>query len=58
MIFYVQVAREVSRALSHVVSCLPGQRVVERAIDDINAISKALNDPNVKVRLLCFPCVD
>ncbi|XP_066931569.1 talin-2-like isoform X1 [Clytia hemisphaerica] len=42
------VAREVSRALSHVVGCLPGQRVVERAIDDINAISKALGDPNVQ----------
>jgi len=46
-----QVAREVSRALSHVVSCLPGQRIVDDAIDDITAAIRALQDPNLRVSI-------
>jgi len=37
--------------LSHVVSCLPGQRIVDDAIDDITAAIRALQDPNLRVSI-------
>jgi len=45
------VARGVSAALNNVVNCLPGQRVVEDAIEEINAASQLLNAPDIKVCL-------
>uniref|UniRef100_A0A7M5V5A6 Talin n=1 Tax=Clytia hemisphaerica TaxID=252671 RepID=A0A7M5V5A6_9CNID len=43
-----QVARGVSAALNNVVNCLPGQRVVEDAIEEINAASQLLQNPDIK----------
>ena len=54
-------ARGVSAALNNVVNCLPGQRVVEDAIEEINAASQLLNSPDIKVRRVPFqsymPCI-
>ena len=33
------------------VNCLPGQRVVEDAIEEINAASQVLNSEPIKVRM-------
>ena len=42
-------ARGVSNALNNVVNCLPGQRVVEDAIEEIANASQVLAEPNIKV---------
>ena len=42
-------AGRVSNALNNVVNCLPDQRVVENAIEDIANASQVLAEPNIKV---------
>ncbi|XP_057316525.1 talin-2-like isoform X2 [Hydractinia symbiolongicarpus] len=42
-----QVAKGVSHALNNVVNCLPGQRVVEDAIEEINRTSEVLSAPEI-----------
>ncbi|XP_047132289.1 talin-2 isoform X2 [Hydra vulgaris] len=43
-----QVARGVSHALNNVVNCLPGQRVLEDAIEEIAEASQYLASPDIK----------